>query len=236
MGAPSAMPIFRRKTTTPTVEHPAASGLRCQARGCSSTDAVVCTYRDRRGRGCNAAFCTDHAVVVDDGNYCRRHGGTMRALGAKGRARAGLPDVDNRGPSLVQHVANTLEPHIAQALAAVARPHEQVIADREVSKAFDPDRSSRWERAWRLVDGTGVVIKVAVIVAESRPTVVAVRVGSHIVFEEVPPWIASRQNQEQASEEQEEAARREFYRDLQVRIAQGVDRVRQTADHPVWVQ
>lgn len=231
------MPIFRRKTT-PTVEHQpqAASGLRCQARGCSSTDALVCTYRDRRGRGCNAAFCADHSVVVDDGNYCRRHGGTMRALGSKGKARAGLPDVDNRGPSLVQHVANTLEPHIAQALAAVARPHEQVIAEREVNKAFDPDRSSRWERAWRLVDGTGVVIKVAVFVAESRPTVVAVRVGSNIVFEEVPPWIASRENREPASEEQEEAARREFYRHLQVTIAQGVDRVRQTADHPVWVQ
>lgn len=229
------MPIFRRKTT-PTLEQPASSGLRCQARGCSSTDAVACTYRDRRGRACTAAFCADHAVVVDDGNYCRRHGGTMRALGARGKARAGLPDVDNRGPSLVQHVANTLEPHIAHALAAVARPHEQVIAEREVNKAFDPDRSARWERAWRLVDGTGVVIKVAVFVAESRPTVVAVRVGSHIVFEEVPPWIASRQNHEQASEEQEEAARREFYRDLQVRIAQGVDRVRQNADHPAWVQ
>ncbi|MBV8526994.1 MAG: hypothetical protein JOZ75_01625 [Candidatus Dormibacteraeota bacterium] len=229
------MPIFRRKTT-PTVEPPYASGLRCQARGCSRYDAVACTYRDRRGRGCTAAFCADHSVVVDDGNYCRRHGGTMRALGARGKVKGGLPDVDNRGPSLVQHVANTLEPHIATALDAVARPHEQVIAEREVNKAFDPDRSSRWERAWRLVDGTGVVIKVAVFVEESRPDVVAVRVGSHIVFEEVPPWIASRQNPEPASEEQEEAARREFYRQLQVTIAQGVDRVRQTADHPAWAQ
>lgn len=230
------MPIFHRKPT-PTVEQPQSkSGLRCQARGCSSTDAVGCTYRDRRGRGCSVVFCADHSVVVDDGYYCRRHGGTMRALGSRGKAKAGLPDVDNRGPSLVQHVANTLEPHIASALAAVARPHEQVIAEQEVTKAFDPDRSSRWERAWRLVEGTGVVIKVAVFVAESRPDVVAVRVGSHIVFEEVPPWIASRQNPEQASEEQEETARREFYRQLQVTIAQGVDRVRQTADHPAWVQ
>lgn len=230
------MPIFRRKTTTPTVAQPVSSGLRCQARGCSSTDAVTCTYRDRRGRGCTAAFCADHSVVVDDGNYCRRHGGTMRALGARGQARAGLPDVDNRGPSLVQHVATTLEPHIAAALAAVARPHEQVIAGPEVGKAFDADRSSRWERAWRLVDGTGVVIKVAVFVTEQRPTVVSVRVGAHIVFEEVPPWIAGRQNPEQASEEQEEAARREFFRQLQVTIAQSVDRVRQTADHPAWVE
>ena len=235
MSAPSAMPIFHRKTP-PTVEQPPSSGLRCQARGCSSNDAVACTYRDRRGRGCTAAFCPDHSIVVDDGNYCRRHGGTMRALGEHGKGRAGLPDVDNRGPSLVQHVADTLEPHIAQALAAVARPHEQVIAEREVNKAFDPDRSSRWERAWRLVDGTGVVIKVAVFVSESRPTVVAVRVGSRIVFEDVPPWIAGRQSPEQVSEEQEETARREFYRQLQVTIAQGVDRLRQTADHPVWVQ
>ena len=236
MGAPSAMPIFHRKTTPTVVEQPPSSGLRCQARGCNNNDAVACTYRDRRGRGCTAAFCADHSVVVDDDTYCRRHGGTMRALGWRGKARAGLPDVDNRGPSLVQHVANTLEPHIAQALAAVARPHEQVIAEREVNKAFEADRSARWERAWRLVDGTGVVIKIAVFVAESRPTVVAVRVGSHIVFEEVPPWIASRQNPEQASEEQEETARRDFFRQLQVTIAQGVDQVRRTADHPAWVQ
>ena len=159
----------------------------------------------------------------------------MRALGTRGKARAGLPDVDNRGPSLVQYVADTLEPHISASLESVARPHEQVIAEREVNKAFDPDRSSRWERAWRLVDGTGVVIKVTVFVTESRPSIVAVRVGSHIVFEDVPPWIAGRQNHEQASEEQEEAARRDFYGQLESTIAEAVNRVRETADHPAWV-
>jgi hypothetical protein len=227
------MPIFPRKSAPTAEQEP--SGIRCQARGCSSDDAIACTYRDRRGRGCRAAFCADHSVLVDDVYYCRRHGGTMRAIGTRGQARAGLPDVDNRGPSLVQHVADTLEPHISSLLQSVARPHEQVIADREVSKAFDADRSSRWERAWRLVDGTGVVIKVALFVAESQPSILAVRVGSHIVFEEVPPWITSRQQHGPATEEQEETVRREFYAHLQTTIGEAVNRVRETADHPAWV-
>ena len=234
MGHPSAMPIFRRKIT-PTVAQPQSSGLRCQARGCTNDEGITCTYRDRRGRGCRATFCLDHSVLVDEDYYCRRHGGTMQALGTRGKAKAGLPDIDNRDPSLVQHVANTLEPHIAASLQRVARPHEQVIAEREINKAFDADRSSRWERAWRLVDGTGVVIKVTVFVTESRPSIVAVRVGSRIVFEDVPPWIASRQTPEPASEEDQEDARREFYAHLQSTIAEAVDRVRETADSPAWV-
>lgn len=227
------MPIIRRKSaTSPTVVPP--TGLRCQAHGCTSMDALACSYRDRRGRGCRAVFCADHAVLVDDVVYCRRHGGTMRALGSKGKVRAGLPDVDNRGPSLVQHVASTLDARVTALLQDAAKPHEHVIVDPEVTKAFDPDRSSRWERSWRLVDETGVVVKITAFVPEGNPDTLAVRVGSHIIFEGVPPWISRRGRGEQATEEQDEAARRHFYGELEQAATAAVLSARDTSDHPAW--
>jgi hypothetical protein len=226
------MPLFHRKPNVRAVPAP-ASGLRCQAQGCTSDDAIMCAYRDRRGRRCRATFCVQHLVVVDDVSYCRRHGGTMRALGTRGAVRAGLPDIDNRGPSLVQHVANQLEQPVVALLQSVARPQEQVIEEVEVTKAFEPNRSSRWERSWRLVDGTGVVIKVTVFVTEADSATVSVRAGSHIVFEEVPPWIRSRRGD--TARDDDAVARRQFYERLETTIADAVVRSRESADHPVWV-
>lgn len=226
------MPVFHRKPSLRPVAV-APSGLRCQARGCSSTDAAACRYRDRRGRACRATFCAEHSVVVDDVTYCRRHGGTMRALGSQAARGLGLPDIDNRGPSLVQHVAVQLEEPVRNLLRSVARPSEQIIEELEVSKAFEPDRSSRWERSWRLVDDTGVTVKVTVFVRESDTATVSVRAGSHVVFEEVPPWIRSRKDGDAARDE-DDAARRDFYQRLQDTITETVAKVRESADHPAW--
>src|SRR5215472_8375142 len=124
------MPILRRKPRLHAVPPP-PSGLRCHVKGCTSTDAITCGYRDRRGRACRASFCAEHVVVVDDVSYCRRHGGTMRALGSRGASRLGLPDIDNRGPSLVQHVAAQLEEPVIELLRSVAQPGEQVIEELE---------------------------------------------------------------------------------------------------------
>lgn len=158
----------------------------------------------------------------------------MRALGAKGRVRAGLPDVDNRGPSLVQYVSVALDARVRALLQDSAKPQENVIADPEVTKAFDPDRTSRWERSWRLVDDTGVVVKVTAFVPEGKPDTLVVRVGSHVVSEGVPPWISRRARGERATEEQDEASRREFYAELDRTVTAAVRRARDTSDHPAW--
>lgn len=159
----------------------------------------------------------------------------MRALGRRGIAGLGLPDIDNRGPSLVQHVAVQLEGPVTGLLRSVAKPNEQVIEELEVSKAFDPDRSSRWERSWRLVDGTGVNVKVTVFVRESDTATVSVRAGSHVVFEEVPPWIRSKRGGE-GTRDEDDAARSDFFQRLQDTITEAVARVRENADHPAWTQ
>ncbi|MGH7685358.1 MAG: hypothetical protein ACREN2_00835 [Candidatus Dormibacteria bacterium] len=226
------MPILRRKPTPVAIALP--SGLRCQAQGCSSSDATTCSYRDRRGRSCRSVFCSDHSVTVDDDQYCRRHGGTMRALGTRAKQRAGLPDIDNRGPSLLHHVASALEHRITALLHDAAHADEQVITETEVTKAFDPDRSSRWERGWRLVDDTGVSVKVSAFVTDQKPETLYVRVGSQIVYQAVPPWISRRLNGQTVTEAQDEESRREFYAELEATITAAIIQVRETADHPAW--
>lgn len=158
----------------------------------------------------------------------------MRALGAKARVRAGLPDIDNRGPSLVQHVGSALDEGIRTRLRVAALPTEQVIADADVTKAFNADRSSRWERSWRLVDDTGVVAKITLFVTEEAPDTLAVRLGSRIAFRDVPPWISRRARGERLSEMQDEEARRQFYAELEATIAAEIASARETSEHPAW--
>ena len=226
------MSIFRRKPST-TLEPP-TSALLCQARSCANYNAVECGYRDRRGRNCRAAFCPEHSEQVEGVRYCRRHAGTMRALGSKGRVRSGLPDIDNRGPSLVNHIAAELDEAVMVVLASVARTDERVLREEEVTMAFDPERRARWERSWKLVEPTGVVMKVTVSVEDHHDETVAVRVGSELVGDGVPPWIQHRIRGESVSAEVDQSERRLFYRFLTENITAAVHKLRERDDHPSW--
>ena len=229
------MSIFRRKLAASTTLEAPVTALLCQERGCANYNAIECGYRDRRGRACRATFCPEHSVVVDHVRYCRRHAGTMRALGQRGHVRSGLPDIDNRGPSLVNFIADHLDPTVTALLESVARPEERVLGDSEVTMAFDPDRNPRWERSWKLVESTGVVVKVTVFVEDRRDAVVTVRVGSELVAEGVPPWIQHRMNGDVVSPEVEQSERALFYRYLEENVTAAVNQVRERSDHPSWV-
>ncbi|MBV8193914.1 MAG: hypothetical protein JOY80_00145 [Candidatus Dormibacteraeota bacterium] len=227
------MSIFRRKSAPTTVEP--VTALLCQERGCANYNAAECAYRDRRGRACRATFCPEHSVVFDNARYCRRHAGTMRALGSRGQVRSGLPDLNNRGPSLVNFICGHLDATVTALLQSIARPEERVLGDSEVTMAFDPDRNPRWERSWKLVESTGVVVKVTAFVEEKRDSVVTVRVGSELVAEGVPPWIQHRMNGDKVAPEVEQSERALFYRYLEENITAAVNQVRERSDHPTWV-
>ena len=53
------------------------------------------------------AFCPEHWSRVDERVYCRRHASNIVALGRNIEAGA-MPDLENRGPSLVNFVANKI--------------------------------------------------------------------------------------------------------------------------------
>ena len=188
------MPFFKRQKSPAVADfaHPVGT-LPCMEAGCANQTALTCRYRDRRGHECTGAFCPDHWAAVGGVIYCRRHAGTVTALG-HALEQGGLPDLDNRGPSLVNWIANEVSDRIAQTLTAAATPTESVVTEPNVTVVYDQNRNRRWERSWKLIETTGVTLKVSMQVAEEDDddAMIDVRVGSNVIARGVPPWIARR--------------------------------------------
>jgi hypothetical protein len=184
------MPLFRRR---PPTEFASPIGtLPCSERGCTNETAITCAYRDRRGRACAMAFCPEHWSEVGGIQYCRRHAGTISAMGP-GTELGALPELENRGPSLVSWVADEIGPEVEALLRGVAKNGETVKAEPEVKVIFDHKRRRRYERSWKLIEPTGISLKVALTVNEDEDdALVDVRVNSNVIARGVPPWIARR--------------------------------------------
>jgi len=232
------MPIFRRRANTATIERPASatpsSVLLCNERGCARSTALACSYRDRRGRACPAAFCLEHGAMVAGLPYCRRHGGTMLALGSKVTDAQAMPDLANRAPSLVNWIARDLDEPVRGLLSRLSHDGEQVVSDQMVSTVHDVNRNPHWERSWRIVDHTGVIVKVTVMVDSDDDTLVHVRVGGEDVVRAVPPWIDRRRRGQQEDPEVDSSQRRIFYRFIEENITATAQRFREAGDRPPW--
>jgi hypothetical protein len=204
------MPLFHRRPHPAEFAEPVGTML-CSEAGCHNQTGTTCNYRDRRGHGCDAAFCAEHRATVGGVAYCRRHGGLVTALGPNVEPGA-LPEIDNRGPSLVNWVAAELSAGIVATLRRVASPSETVQVDTTVAVIYDNNRRRRWERSWKLLESTGVTLKVCVQVAEDDDdALIDARVGSVVVARGVPPWVARRRAGQNVSE-QVDADQRGLYR------------------------
>jgi hypothetical protein len=233
-GEPRRLPmsqLFRRSRPEGDIDVPAAiitltpsTGILCKLPGCSSDNAQPCAYRDGRGRACRAVYCPEHGVAVDGRFYCRRHAGVLRAVGTEETTHGGLPDVDNRAPSLVSWIARDLDANVRRLLTGVAATGESVIADDTVHVARDFNRKARWEQSWRLVDHTGLILKVTVQVLEENDSLVRVHVGRGVVADGVPPWIVRRSDDRDMATDTEQ--RQRFYQWLDESIFMAVDRFR----------
>jgi hypothetical protein len=201
-----------------------STGVRCKLAGCTNDTAQPCAYRDGRGRACAAAYCPEHSVSTEGKFYCRRHAGVLRAVGAQLTPQGGLPDVDNRAPSLVSWIARDLDETVRRLLSGVAGPGESVIADETVHVARDFNRKARWEQSWRLVDHTGLILKVTIQVFEENDSLVRVHVGSGVIADGVPPWIVRRTTDSDVATDLEH--RQRFYKWLDESIFLAVDRFR----------
>ncbi len=146
----------------------------------------MCSYRDRRGNACTMAFCPDHWSEVGGVVYCRRHAGTISAMGSDLEVGA-LPELENRGPSLVSWVADEIGPDVEELLRAAARSGETVRTNSGVKVVFDHKRRRRWERSWKLIEPTGISVKVALTVNEDEDdALIDVRVNSNVIARGVP--------------------------------------------------
>ncbi len=216
--------LFRRKRSEPPAPppEPVATGVDCSVPGCPNSDALTCEYRDRRGHLCKVAFCQDHGAVIEGAPYCRRHASTVRAIGALASDPNGRPDVNDRTPSLVNWISRELDGHIREQLEATAKEGESVVADDVVHLSRDSNRNLRWERSWRLVENTGLVLKISINVSEENDALVRIVVGSEMVADGIPPWIARRRVGEDVDVAIDVAQRQLFYRYLQESIAKAV--------------
>jgi hypothetical protein len=224
--------LFRRRRQEPTTTpaEPVASGIACGVPGCPNETAQLCGYRDRRGRMCQAVFCPDHGATLYGVSYCRRHAGTVRAIGQLAADPNGRPDLNDRTPSLVNWIARDLDQHIRTLLAGTAREGEQVVADEAVRLSRDSNRNLRWERSWRLVESTGLVLKITVHVSEENDALVRINVGSEMVADGIPPWIARRRMGEEVDVAIDVAQRKLFYTYLEESIAAAVADFRASGD------
>jgi hypothetical protein len=224
--------FFRRNRTenTPT---PATNGLAnpastpavpCTMSGCTNENAAPCDYLDGRGRACQTALCPEHGTSVGGAFYCRRHAGVVRAVGSVATPGSGLPDLDNRAPSLVNWIARDLDANVRRLLTASAGRGESVISDETVRVVRDFNRNARWEQSWRLVDHTGLILKVTVQVLEENDSLVRVHVGSGVIADGVPPWIVRRSEDGDMTTDDEK--RQKFYQWLDESIFMAVDRFR----------
>lgn len=229
LGALPATALFRRR------EHSAppaavASGIECTMRGCGNRTAQLCAYRDRRERSCSATICPAHSISLGGVTYCRRHAGTVQAIGELALDQSAHPDIDDRAPSLVDWIGRDIDRDIRTLLARSARPGESVVADDAARRAHDFRRNARWERSWRLVEHTGPILNVTLHVTEDDDSLVHVRVGCETVADGVPPWIARRREGQDVEAAIDISQRRLFYRYLEETISDAVARFRDRSD------
>jgi hypothetical protein len=172
------------------------------------------------------AFCPEHWSTVDERVYCRRHASTIVALGRNTEAGA-MPDLENRGPSLVNFVANKIGPEVEDLLRATAYQEETVQSESEVSVMLDRERRRRWERSWKLIEPTGISLKVSLSVSEDGDqALIHVRIDSNVIASDVPPWIARRRAGLSVSELVDADQREIFHRFLVNQIAEAVAKQR----------
>ena len=228
LGALPGTTLFRREHSAP--EARPASRVACTMRGCSNQTGRLCAYRDRRDRSCSATICPAHSISLGGVVYCRRHAGTVQAIGELARDQSAHPDVDDRAPSLVDWIARDIDKDIRTLLARTARPGESVLADEAARLAHDFHRNARWERSWRLIEHTGPILSVTLDVAEDDDDFVHVRVGTETVADGVPPWIARRREGQSVEAAIDISQRRLFYRYLEETISEAVGRFRDRSD------
>ena len=222
----------RRREESDSRSRQASTGITCSAPGCSKDTALPCNYRDRRGRMCQTAFCPDHGATLHGATYCRRHAGTVQAIGELAADPNARPDLDDRTPSLVNWISRDLDQHIRAQLTRAARPGESIVVDEAVRLTRDSKRNLRWERSWRLVESTGLVLKLTIHVSEDDDAMVRISVGSEMVAQGIPPWIARRRMGEEVDIAIDLAQRKLFYQFLEERIADAVAQFRIGGDRP----
>ncbi|HEX4580166.1 MAG TPA: hypothetical protein VH498_09220 [Candidatus Dormibacteraeota bacterium] len=184
---------------------------RCGELGCNGQPLEVCAYVDSRGRACRTHWCPEHGARIGGSTYCRRHAGTIGALGSKANNPRALPDVGHRGASLVRWLYRDLDPTLTNLLESLSTERDHLLRDNEVAVVRSESGARQWEMGWKLASPAGVRLRIALIVEEADDSIVLVSLDNNVVASGVPPWIESRRRGQARSGEEDAQQRREFY-------------------------
>ena len=128
-----------------------------------------------------------------------------------GEVVAGLPDLENRAPSLVGWIARDLDAPIRELLTRLAEPAGASLVTDPVRLVITPGGSTRrWAKTWKVLDSTAVLNRVSIEVDEVDDCHVSARVDSELIGRGMPPWIGNRQAGRQLDPQADAAERAEF--------------------------
>ena len=198
--------------------------IRCGEVGCDAQPVEACGYVDSRGNACRTHWCEEHGSEVSGQRYCRRHAGTMAALGSKANNPRALPDVGHRGASLVRWVYRDLDPALTTILERVSTPSEHLLRDTEVAVGRAADGSRFWDMSWKLASPSGIRMRISLTVEEKDDSMVLVRLGDDVLASGVPPWIEARRAGRTLTEDEDVAQRRSFYAFLEQYLTEAINR------------
>ncbi|MGH7722365.1 MAG: hypothetical protein ACRENL_05950 [Candidatus Dormibacteria bacterium] len=212
----------RLEPALPSVRAALPVVARCGEPGCESGSVLACAYVDSRGTPCRTHWCAAHGPEVGGRRYCRRHAGTMAALGSKASNPRALPDVGHRGASLVRWVYRDLDAALITMLESEARGNEHVLRDSEVAVRRAEDGTRCWEMGWKLASATGIRLRITLTVEEKDDALILVRLGDEVLASGVPPWIEARRLGRQVSEDEDREQRSGFYAFLEQYLSDAI--------------
>jgi hypothetical protein len=202
--------VFRRRPKPAEPSLTPVGNERCAAQGCRRRHGTRCSYIDKRSRQCPTAWCPDHIAVVAGVAFCRRHASTITAIEGS-EVIAGLPDLDNRAPSLVGWIGRELDTPIRELFARVPPQSTATLVADPVSLVLTPDGNTRrWAKTWKMVDRVAVLSRISIEVDEGDDCHVSARVDSELIGRGVPPWIEHRQAGQRVDAATDTQERREF--------------------------
>jgi len=204
--------VFRRRPN-PATGDPSltpAGNEKCAAQGCRRRHGTRCSYIDKRSRQCPTAWCPDHIAVVAGVAFCRRHASTMTAIEGS-EMIAGLPDLDNRAPSLVGWMGRQLDTPIRELFARVRPQSTATLVADPVTLILTADGNTRrWAKTWKMIDRVAVLDRVSIEVDESDDCQVGARVDTDLIGRGMPPWIEHRHAGHRGDAATDTEERREF--------------------------
>ena len=168
---------------------------------CPEDKGWVCSYREKSGRRCETRWCKYHIEVVGGSAYCHRHAAVVKAL----RATEGSilevksqPSLDDRAVPLLNLLCEAIDADVTKLLTecAAGRSDIQVSRQKTVQEVWIDQERVAWQVSWGLSTTRGYLLRASIRVGVPEPPVVQAVVANHVIFQDVPYWIARRRRGE----------------------------------------